>query len=56
MTTVIHQPADKLFKLSMQEIKVAEEFFESHLPPHLLTRMDLKTLHLEKNTYIDLCY
>lgn len=37
----------------MKQIVVARDFFEAHLPAHILNRVDLSTLHLEKETFID---
>ena len=51
--SIIHQPQDKLFKQSMSDIKVAREFFENHLPAELLKQIDLSTLKLEKESFID---
>jgi predicted transposase/invertase (TIGR01784 family) len=56
MTTFIHQPHDKLFKLSMGEIIVAREFFVANLPSSFLAKMNLDTLKLEKNSFIDELY
>ena len=56
MSTVIHQPSDKFFRLSMGEIKVASEFFAAHLPALLLQQIDLDTLQLQKNSFIDEAY
>ncbi len=53
MKTTIHQPNDKLFKQSMGEIAVAKEFFSTHLPAHILEKIDLDTLKLEKESFID---
>jgi len=56
MSTLIHQPADKLFKLSLEEQQVAQAFLQTHLPPALLQHMDLSTMTLEKQTFIDEAY
>lgn len=53
MTSPIHQPHDKLFKLSMGDIRVARDFFESHLPADILQHVALDTLKLEKHSFID---
>jgi predicted transposase/invertase (TIGR01784 family) len=52
-SSVIHQPHDKFIKLSFGEPKVAQEFFSEHLPPALLQVIDLTTLQLQKQTFID---
>jgi predicted transposase/invertase (TIGR01784 family) len=57
MTTgFLHNPHDKLFKLSMEQPLVAQEFFARHLPPDLLKRLDLTTLHSETNSFVDDIY
>jgi predicted transposase/invertase (TIGR01784 family) len=56
MTSVIHQPQDKLFKLSMAERAVAKEFFETHIPAAILEKIDLESLKLEKETFVDKDY
>ncbi len=53
VTTLIHQPHDKLFKQAMADSRVAHEFFQSHLPAHILDKVDLSTLKLEKESFID---
>ena len=37
----------------MKQIVVAREFFEQHLPADFLQSMDMKTLQIDKNTFID---
>jgi hypothetical protein len=49
----IHKPHDKLFKLALKEIAVAKEFFNAHLPKRILEKIDLTTLKLESETFID---
>jgi len=56
MTTSIHQPNDKLFKLSLAKIPVAKEFFLAHLPADILKQIDLNTLEFQKETFIDEAY
>lgn len=52
--STIHKPQDKLFKLAMEEIVVAKEFFSAHLPENVLERIDLTTLEFENNSFIAL--
>ncbi len=52
-SSIIHQPHDKFFKLSMGEYRVAYEFFSEHLPSTILTKIDLTTLKLENHSFID---
>jgi predicted transposase/invertase (TIGR01784 family) len=56
MTKLIHQPHDKLFKVAMKDLRVAREFFESHLPADILKQVNLDTLKLEKHSFIDDVY
>ncbi len=56
MTFSIHQPHDKLFKLSMTDLVIAKEFFAANLPAHILEKMDMNTLKSENKTFIDDAY
>jgi predicted transposase/invertase (TIGR01784 family) len=56
MPSVIHQPHDKFFKLSLAEPQVVKEFFTEHLPPAVLEKVNLATLKLENRTFIDQAY
>lgn len=49
---VIHHPHDKYFRASMSNLRVAEEFFEAHLPKSVLPVVDLKSLSLQSNSFI----
>lgn len=53
MSTSIHQPSDKLFKLSLKDKNVAQDFLKTHLPAELLQKIDLTSLSLEKQTFVD---
>ena len=53
MASLIHQPMDKLFKKFMEEPPMLREFLTTHLPPKLLKKIDLNTLRLENNSFID---
>ena len=53
MNSPIHQPHDKLFKLSMKDIRVARAFFKNHLPVDILEQLDLDTLKWESNSFVD---
>ncbi len=44
---------DRTFKSAMADIRVARDFFEHHLPKPIQALMDLKTLKLSPNTYVD---
>jgi predicted transposase/invertase (TIGR01784 family) len=56
MTTFIHQPQDKLFKQAMADLRVARDFFNAHLPQIILEQVDLNTLKMEKQSFIDETY
>ena len=56
MAASIHQPHDKLFKLSMSNLAVAKEFFIAHLPATILEKIDLNSLKPEKQSFIDDTY
>jgi predicted transposase/invertase (TIGR01784 family) len=50
---MIHQPHDKFFKLTMSNVAVAKDFFQSRLPAPLLELVDLSTLALQKETFVE---
>ncbi len=52
----IHQAEDKLFKKALEITEVVRVFLEAHLPEGLLAQIDLDTLELQKNTFIDEAY
>lgn len=54
--STLHKPNDKLFKLAMAEIVVAKEFFAARLPKHIREKLDLNTLRLEKDSFIDAAF
>lgn len=56
MPKLIHQPHDKLFKLTTSNLSVAKEFLKIHLPALFLQKMDLTTLRLEKESFVDEAY
>jgi predicted transposase/invertase (TIGR01784 family) len=56
VSNLIHQPADKLFKLSLEDRQVAQAFLRTHLPEALLRSLDLNTLIVEKQSFIDEAY
>jgi predicted transposase/invertase (TIGR01784 family) len=56
MPTFIHQPHDKLFKKAMTDIRVAKEFFATYLPEEIQKNFDLRTLKIEKQSFIDEAY
>jgi len=56
MSHEIHQPYDKVFKEGMADIRVATQFFETHLPAELRKQLDLDTLAIQKESFIDARY
>ncbi|MCH9770577.1 MAG: Rpn family recombination-promoting nuclease/putative transposase [Gammaproteobacteria bacterium] len=56
MANRIHQASDKLFKQSMANLKVAEDFFKQHLDIKLYRQIDWQSLRLDKETFIDRDY
>lgn len=40
----------------MSDIRVAKDFFETYLPPEILTQIDLSTLDLQNHSFIDEAY
>ncbi|MGB6977264.1 MAG: Rpn family recombination-promoting nuclease/putative transposase [Gammaproteobacteria bacterium] len=53
MTRTIPTPHDHFFRAAMSRQEVAKAFFEAHLPAHILKLVDLKTLTLCKESFID---
>lgn len=49
----VHNPHDKLFKESFSRRDMAVDFFQNYLPAEIRTRLDWKTLHLERDTFTD---
>lgn len=44
---------DTFFKMAMSDKRVAQEFFEAHLPKEILNSLDLTQLELKSESYID---
>lgn len=44
---------DRFTRSSMSRLKVAEEFFQHNLPEHIKTLIDLSSLKVEKESFID---
>ena len=51
--TEIHSAHDKFFKQNLADIQIAKDFFKIHLPKELLNRVNLNTLKICKETYIE---
>jgi len=50
---IIPTPHDRFFRYAMSVPRLAEEFFKKHLPEKILSQLDLKTLELCPQTYVD---
>lgn len=44
---------DSFFKKSLEQKRVAEDFFRAHLPKGLVDKIDLNTLRVEKGSFLD---
>jgi predicted transposase/invertase (TIGR01784 family) len=53
MTRNIKTPHDHFFRSAMSRQAVAKAFFETHLPAHILKRVDLSTLILRNESHVD---
>ncbi len=53
MKKVIHNPHDKFFRRALSDPRVAKEFFSFHLPPAIKNSVNLDSLQLRKDSYID---
>lgn len=49
----IHAIHDKTFKTSMADVRVARDFLEEYLPSAILSLIDLNSLKLSPNSYVD---
>lgn len=49
----ISNPHDRFFRQSLSDIQIAKDFFEAHLPPSILAKVDLNSLTICKESYID---
>ena len=52
MNTII-SAHDKFFKLSLQELQIAKDFFQHHLPKAIQDKIDFSTLELKSESFID---
>jgi predicted transposase/invertase (TIGR01784 family) len=51
--TKIHTPHDRYFRTVMSDLKIAKEFFHEYLPEDIRNMVDLNTLKLCKESFID---
>jgi predicted transposase/invertase (TIGR01784 family) len=49
----IHKAHDLAFKAAMQDLRVAQDFFSHHLPETIRERIDLTTLRLHRESFVD---
>jgi len=49
----IHTPHDKMFRASMQYPEVAYEFLKMHLPESILKKLDMSSISVCPNSFID---
>ncbi len=49
----IYNPHDRFFRQSLSDVQIAKDFFEVHLPRGILSKMDLNSLEICKETYIE---
>jgi len=52
VTITIHQPFDKLFKVSLTEKKVAISYLKAHVPTEIYKRININTLELTDKSFI----
>jgi predicted transposase YdaD len=50
---MIYNPHDKFFKENMSNIDTAKDFMLNYLPEDILKIIDLDSLSLEKDSFID---
>jgi predicted transposase YdaD len=51
--SMIYNPHDKFFKENMSNIDTAKDFMLNYLPEDILKIIDLDSLSLEKDSFID---
>lgn len=49
----INNPHDKIVKATLSDVALAEKFFDAHLPPSVKKAVNLKTLQLQKGSFVD---
>jgi predicted transposase YdaD len=49
----ISNPHDRFFRQSLSDKKIAMDFFEAHLPRNILATIDLNSLEICKESYIE---
>ena len=49
----VYQPHDKFFKELMSRKESAEDFLRYYLPPEIVNKLDLSTLFISKDSFVD---
>ena len=50
---IIKNPYDTLFKRTLGDKEVAKDFLENYLPEHILKKVDLTTISIAKDSFVD---
>lgn len=53
MGNEIHTPHDRFFRKMMQSKEIAQEFFNIHLPADIRNEIDLNSIELRSDTFIE---
>ena len=53
MADETNTPHDSFFKVLFADLAVAQDFMQNYLPPEISTRLDLATLRLESESFVD---
>jgi predicted transposase/invertase (TIGR01784 family) len=48
-----NSPHDGFFKRLFGDLEVAQDFMQCYLPPEILARLDLATLQVESESFVD---
>ncbi|KJS49061.1 MAG: transposase [Peptococcaceae bacterium BRH_c23] len=51
--SLIHKPHDKFFKETLSDLQTAQDFLQNYLPRELLEFMDLESISLQKDSFIE---
>lgn len=53
MKNIINTPHDKFFRRALSDARVAKAFFQQHLPASIQSLVDLDSLQLQKESFVD---
>jgi hypothetical protein len=53
MSSIIQNPHDRFFRASMSNPRVALQFIEKHLPPHIASKIDQESLQLMPGNFVE---